>query len=159
MTQPFLDKSEIKSLRLFNLKMKKIFNRAKGRKGRYLAYLVPTFFVILVFVLTKFMLFICYVPSASMEPTIRKNSLIVGIRIFKDIQVGDVVVFIKDGQYLVKRVAATENTDVEIEGKKYSVPNDEVFLLGDNTEKSYDSRFWTEPFVKTGDIVAKIILY
>ena len=126
---------------------------------RYLAYLVPTFFVILVSVLTKFMLFIGYVPSVSMEPTIKKNSLIVGVRIFKDIQVGDVVVFVKDGQYLVKRVAATGNTDIEIEGKKYTVPNGAVFLLGDNTENSYDSRFWTEPFVKTGDIVAKIILY
>ena len=81
---------------------------------RYLAYLVPTFFVILVSVLTKFMLFIGYVPSVSMEPTIKKNSLIVGVRIFKDIQVGDVVVFVKDGQYLVKRVAATGNTDIEI---------------------------------------------
>lgn len=138
--------------------MEKQFNTAKGRNRRYLVYLIPTFFVILIFMLTRFVIFIGYVPSASMEPTIKKNSLIVGMRVVCDIEVGDIVVFTKDGQYLVKRVAAVGGESVIVEGKKYTVPCGAVFLLGDNKDNSYDSRFWEDPFVNVEYIVAKIII-
>lgn len=138
--------------------MEKQFNSSKGRKRRYLVYLIPTFFVILIFILARFVIFIGYVPSASMEPTIKKNSLIVGMRILGDIEVGNVVVFKKDGQYLVKRVVAVGGSTVSVDDKKYTVPCGAVFLLGDNKNNSYDSRFWEEPFVSVENIVAKIFI-
>lgn len=138
--------------------MEKQFNSSKGRKRRYLVYLIPTFFVILIFILARFVIFIGYVPSASMEPTIKKDSLIVGMRILGDIEVGNVVVFKKDGQYLVKRVVAVGGSTVSVDDKKYTVPCGAVFLLGDNKNNSYDSRFWEEPFVSVENIVAKIFI-
>ena len=35
----------------------------------------------------------------------------------------------------------------------FTVPNSRVFLLGDNRDASYDSRFWNQPFVPLSKIV------
>ena len=93
-----------------------------------------------------------------MEPTIKKNSLIVGMRFLGDIEVGDVVVFKKDGQYMVKRVVAVGGEIISVDNNKYIVPYGAVFLLGDNKNNSYDSRFWEEHFVNVENIVAKIFI-
>ena len=37
-----------------------------------------------------------------------------------------------------------------------TIPVDCFYVLGDNTEHSYDSRYWVCPFVTLKDIVAKV---
>ena len=38
----------------------------------------------------------------------------------------------------------------------FVVPDGELFMLGDNRDESYDSRFWTRPFVPTSRVVGPV---
>ena len=91
-----------------------------------------------------------------MEPTLKKGSLIFGVRIFDELETGDIIVFTKDGQLLVKRIAATAGEMITIDGVSYTIPKKNYFVLGDNEENSIDSRHWIEPFIKEECVIAKI---
>ena len=120
-------------------------------------WLIPALASVLILILFKLVFLIGYVPTASMEPTIEKGSYIVGIRIFSELEVGDVIIFKHDGKLLVKRIAAVEGEIVLRSGVSLTVPEKSYYVLGDNAENSYDSRYWEEPFVQAEDIVAKVI--
>ena len=113
---------------------------------------------LIVLFLLHFVFFIGYVPTASMEPTIMKGSLLMGIRLFDDLTVGDVVVFEWEDQLLVKRIYATEGMIVEHNGMEEWVPDECFYMVGDNSECTYDSRNWGAPFVHKGRIIAKVFL-
>lgn len=119
-------------------------------------WLIPVFVAALTFVLMKTVFFIGYVPTSSMEPTLKKESIIFGVRVFDDLKTGDIIVFTKDGNVLVKRIAAVAGETITIEGVSYTVPENSFFVLGDNRECSIDSRYWTDPFVKEKEIIAYI---
>ena len=118
--------------------------------------LIPLTVMVLLIVLFKTVLLIGFVPSESMEPTLNKGSIILGSRIFKDLDVGDIVIFKRNGQLLVKRIAATEGQQVERNGELITVPKDSFYMLGDNESCSYDSRYWEEPFIKYYEVKAKL---
>lgn len=131
--------------------MKKFHNKIK----LYLIPMVATSVIIILFH-TVFML--GYVPSSSMEPTLETGSLILGLRLHDELNTGDIIIFRHENSYLVKRIAAIEGDVVEHYGIRKSVPEDCFYVLGDNTEHSYDSRYWEDPFVPVNDVVAKVIL-
>ena len=106
----------------------------------------------------KTIIVIGYVPSVSMEPTIPKNSLILGLRIYDDLNKGDIIVFNHEGKLLVKRIAAIEGETVDVNGKQIMIPSNSYYVLGDNINNSVDSRFWSVPFICEHDIVAKVVL-
>ena len=119
--------------------------------------LLPVFFCLLAIVLMKFVFLIGYVPTESMTPTLKKGSIILGVRVVSEYEDGDVVIFKRGNELLVKRIAATEGEKVIIKGESLVVPNGKYYMLGDNSKNSYDSRFWDEPFIEKGDIVAKVL--
>ena len=119
-------------------------------------WLIPVFVATLTVVLMKTVFFIGYVPTSSMEPTLKKESIIFGVRVFDDLKTGDIIVFTKDGNVLVKRIAAVAGETITIEGVSYTVPENTFFVLGDNRECSIDSRYWEDPFISLEMVVAKI---
>jgi len=105
--------------------------------------------------LLNFILFVGYVPSDSMEPAIREGSLIFGVRVLGDLKPGDVAVFEHDGLLLVKRIAGVQGDTVyDADGHPMTVPDGCYFMLGDNEERSVDSRCWDEPFIPKKNILA-----
>ena len=92
-------------------------------------WLIPVFVAALTVVLMKTVFFIGYVPTSSMEPTLKKESIIFGVRVFDDLKTGDIIVFTKDGNVLVKRIAAVAGETITIEGVSYTVPENSFFVL------------------------------
>lgn len=139
---------------------------------RVRTWLVPVCLTLFVFLLLRCVLLIGYVPSASMEPTLKENSFIIGTRIYSDLSVGDIVVFRHNGVLMVKRIAAGPGDVIDLSQISFmenlvppdrgweciTVPDGCYYLLGDNQSDSLDSRYWDEPFVATADIVAKLFI-
>ena len=132
----------------------------------------PIALTLFAFVLFRAILFVGYVPTSSMEPTLEAGSYIMGSRISQDLNKGDIVVFHHDGQLLVKRIAACPGDEIDLREIAYmktiaipvwkdpilTVPENCYFMLGDNVENSIDSRYWTNPFIQSSDIVAKLFI-
>ena len=141
--------------------IKKIWKRVKP-------WSVPICLTLLCYVLLQHVFLLGYVPSASMEPTLQEGSFIFGLRIFETPTVGDIIVFVKDGTLQVKRIAAVPGDQIDLTKLAYmdslpipnwsdpllTVPAGHFFVLGDNTQNSYDSRYWEDPFIAEEQIVA-----
>ena len=133
---------------------------------------VPLGLTLLIYILLRSVFLIGYVPSASMEPTLPEGSFILGLRLYSEPKVGDIIIFEKDGVLLVKRIAACPGDSVDLSQLEYmtsipipvqeetvlTVPEGCYFVLGDNAQNSRDSRYWEQPFVSGQQIVAKMIV-
>ena len=143
--------------------MKRIYQRVRS-------WAIPAFLTLFAFALFRFIVFVGYVPTESMEPTLEAGSYICGTRCITNLEKGDVIVFTYKEQLLVKRIYACPGDEVNLCELKYmtnhpipiwedpilQIPTDSYFVLGDNTENSFDSRYWDNPFIHEEDIVAKI---
>ena len=133
----------------------------------------PVLSGLFLFMCMKFMFMIGYVPTASMEPTIAAGSYILGLRIHGELQRGDIVIFRLDGRNLVKRIAAVPGDVVYVDESTFTVrinsvlegvtkiievPERHFYMLGDNPDESFDSRYWEDPFIHEDDILAKLFI-
>jgi len=82
------------------------------------------------------------VQGHSMMPILPPNTLIVGLRRFRKVSPGDVIIFEHEGKEKIKRIQ-------EIRGS-------ELFVVGDHTDASTDSRHFG--WVDVSAIKAKVII-
>ncbi len=45
---------------------------------------------------------------------------------------------------------------VEYKGQRTTVPKDCFYVLGDNADNSFDSRFWKKPFIAYSSIISTL---
>ena len=132
---------------------------------------LPFFLCFGVWLLFQTVLLVGVVPSSSMEPTIPEGSIILGNRLVGSLGQGDIIVFRHGGKTLVKRIVAVGGDTVSLDDQDGSfavnqelatatriliVPKDYFFVVGDNHQNSFDSRFWEEPFVSAKWVLARV---
>ena len=124
------------------------------RSRKLLPFLIPLLCALMVLVLFRFVFYLGFVPSPSMEPTIHQGSLIIGFRLYSELRTGDIVIFRHEGRTLVTRIAAGPGGTCILNGSPITVPAGCYLLLGDNVADSYDARYWDDPFVPITAIIA-----
>ena len=115
---------------------------------------IPVLVRAVTFIVFHFVLFVGYVPTESMEPTLHTGSFIVGSRIYGELEVGDIVVFQHEGKLLVKRIAAIAGDMAEHKQEMLCVPNGKIYVLGDNRSCSVDSSSWDDTFISSNSVIA-----
>lgn len=145
----------------------------KKYKYRVKPWMLPVGLTLIFVLILRFVLLVGYVPTPSMEPTLQQNSIIIGTRLFGELKTGDIIVFQKDGVLVVKRIAGCPGERIDLTKISYmesvpipifeqeviTVPENAYFVLGDNSQNSWDSRYWEDPFISAEEIVAKVIKF
>ena len=137
--------------------------------------------------LNKYVIANAQVPTGSMETTVMAGDRIFVNRlsyVFTEPKRGDIVTFIypDDGETLyLKRVMGLpgetiqgRNGTIYIDGEAlekdfteevsyedfgpYTVPEGSYFMMGDNRNDSWDSRYWEHTFVEKADIIGKAMV-
>ncbi len=121
-------------------------------------FIIPIVVTLVVLVLFHSIFMLGYVSTESMEPTLETGSLILGLRIFDELETGDIIIFRRDGSYLVKRIAACAGDTIDHQNSIVTVPDNCYYVLGDNAENSHDSRYWADPYVSHEDVIAKLLM-
>ncbi len=139
---------------------------------------------VLAFVITHYVIIKAEVPTGSMISTIQIDDRLIGNRLaylFSDPKRGDIVIFPypdDERETYIKRIVGLPGETLEIvDGVLYidgivyeedylnepmvgsfgpfTVPEGHYFMMGDNRNHSWDSRYWTNHYVEKGKILGK----
>lgn len=128
-------------------------------------FLFVLFIVLLLFVRT-FIFSVGIIDGESMVPTLNNNQKFIVNRIgylISEPKHGDVIQFIDFDRkkLIVKRIAGTPGEEVVIEinekKQKIKLKSQQYYVLGDNSEKSYDSRQYG-PILRE-NIIGKLVFF
>jgi signal peptidase I len=165
---------------------KRVFLRKYNHRKREWLHDALAFitFVVIIFILFRFIIGLSFVSGESMYPTLQDGEAVVYLRTVADYKKGDIIsIRVPSGDYYVKRVIAVAGDVVDIRDGcvyvndelvenlygtgetleqdgaviyPYTVREGNVFVLGDNRPVSVDSRSFGE--VNKIQIRGKIIL-
>lgn len=156
-----------------------------ARNAFYLFLIVASIFLIYLFAYRQMRFFT--VPTKSMTPTLMPQDYLLTLK-HNGYRKGDVVVLddpANPGDYLVKRIVAIGGDSVSVEGgalilngsyasepylvermtyrmPAVTVPEESVFVLGDNRNNSEDSHTWVEqgngiePYIPVEKIIGRV---
>ncbi|AID44266.1 Signal peptidase I [Candidatus Arthromitus sp. SFB-mouse-NL] len=129
--------------------------------------------------------FFVTVTSNSMYPTVKSGDRLIIYRNYRNIKRNDIIVFYSEelDKNLIKRVIAVpgdiidldENLNLMVNGEKvaesnyfinrnylihnqFVVPDESYFVIGDNFDNSFDSRFWNNKFVCSNSILGRAVI-
>lgn len=107
--------------------------------------------IIIVFAILFYLFPIFIVEGRSMFPTIKPNRILIATRLFNknDLKINDIYIF--KTPYEPKKKVVKRLKEVK-KGK-----NTLCYFLGDNSEESYDSRYYG--YVDAENIIAKVLWY
>lgn len=141
-------------------------------------------FLLLVFLVCKYVIVNAYIPSESMVPALNKGDRLIVTQIWNkdNVSRGDIIVFNSDelNEVLIKRAIGLpgdhieiKNGTVKVNGEElqedyvvnqlfdyegtFDVPQDRYFFLGDNRANSLDSRFWQNPYIDKDKVIGKAV--
>lgn len=163
--------------------LKKNFMVTFLSKGSFFReWLIPIVAAIgIALLINKFLVYNVYIPSESMVPTLNVGDKLMVTRIYdtSKIERGDIIVFYSKelNETLIKRAIGLpgdhiviHNGIVNVNGEDlkedyvknnedfdgtYDVPSNKFFFLGDNRNRSYDSRKWMNPYIDASSIQGK----
>jgi len=141
--------------------------------------------LVIVLFLNKFIFILVTVPTGSMEDTIIPGDRLYVNEIFdiNNAERGDIIVFRSlelENKRLVKRLVGLPGETIEVkedgsviidgeelnepyvisatgQEKKFTVPENCYFFLGDNRPISFDARFWNNPYISEEQIIGKVL--
>lgn len=142
-------------------------------------WLLTVFLLVLltIFILVWFnVITISFVNGSSMNPNFIDGQIFVHSQYYENLDYNDIVTIEKNGQNMIKRIVGKKdddiiinNEDVFVNGIKSKVQRnssnndrhrnimveDDYFILGDNLQDSYDSRYFGS--ISEDDIIGKVI--
>lgn len=161
----------------------KSFMAAFVSKGGFLReWVIPIIAAIgIAFLINKFLIYNVYIPSESMVPTLNVGDKLMVTKVYdtSKIKRGDIIVFYSEelNETLIKRAIGLPGDHivihdgvVNINGQDikesyvknnenfdgvYDVPQNKFLFLGDNRNRSFDSRKWINPYIDASDVQGK----
>lgn len=152
----------------------------KMSKKDLVKYSIIISIIVIVVIVTNCLYFFVITPTKisgdSMETTYSDGDIVLVNKVYKSIESGDIVIFYNNGLKLIKRVIGVANDIIEISdsilyvngikmfelekgvfsNKTYYVEKEEYFVVGDNLNKSIDSRYFGK--ITNIDIIGVILI-
>ena len=144
------------------------------RNAKIFFFIISIGFV--VFIISQYFYQLCFVRGISMEPTLHEGQMLLIKKFNLKLNYNDIIVINKNNKIIIKKLVGLPYDTVQIHDyvyingekkdniyiqnpgnaeEKIILKQDEFFVLGDNRQKSIDSRFDEIGIITKKDIIGK----